>query len=845
MPSNSIVDDLRGFGDRVAVVTPGDGDITYAQLAERVDGFAAQLGDVRRLVAVVARNDVDSLVAYLGALRAGCVVLLTGDLSGDVRATYDPDVIVEFGRVVFARPDAKHDLHPELALLLSTSGSTGSPKLVRLSHGNLVANAESIAEYLSLTADDRAATTLPLFYCYGLSVVHSHLLRGASLLLTERSVTEPEFWREFASCAATSFATVPYTIELLDRVDFAAMSLPRLRYVTQAGGRLAPERVREFAELGARAGWQFFVMYGQTEATARMAYLPPELASSHPDCIGVAVPGGRFTLEPVDGGDELVYHGPNVMLGYACAPTDLALGRTVTSLRTGDLGRLTSDGLMQVVGRRSQFAKILGLRIDLAHVESELAAAGYPAACAEDDGRLVAAIVGRPGEVVDALARASGLPRTSLAAIAVDELPRAANGKVDYPAVRSLVVAQDIDRDAADLDAGERIRAIYAEALGLSLARVSGEASFVDLGGTSLTYVTTAARLERVIGRLPTDWPQLSVRQLQQSPRSRSMFGRALDTSTALRAIGIVLIVGSHIQLWELWGSAHVLLAVAGYNFARFAVMDAPPARRLRATLTAVAAIAVPTVAWVAIVMAWQPDYYSWQNLLLLNKILGPNNDTAGHLWFLEVLVYFILGAALLLRIPMVARWERRAPFGIAFTVLVFTLALRWETFDMYPGKQATFSPMAAWFFALGWAGAKATNLWQRLLVSAVVLASVPGYFGVTDRERMVMVGLLLLVWLPALRVPGVLALVAVAVADSSMYVYLLHWQVYPLFGEHQRAALIACLLVGIAATQATVLLRRRSPWLMVQGQHLSRCLVRQFGDQQVARNGLTSKVIE
>ena len=159
-------------------------------------------------------------------------------------------------------------------------------------------------------------------YCYGLSVVNSHLLRGAALILTDRSVVEDEFWELFTRHHATSFAGVPYTFDLLERTGFEHMELPHLRYITQAGGRLEPDRVRRYAELGTRRGWQFFVMYGATEATARMAYLPPDLAHRYPGAIGRPVPGGSFTIEPLDGWTEsgvgeLVYRGPNVMLGYA------------------------------------------------------------------------------------------------------------------------------------------------------------------------------------------------------------------------------------------------------------------------------------------------------------------------------------------------------------------------------------------------------------------------------------------------------------------------------------------------------------------------------------------------
>ena len=180
----------------------------------------------------------------------------------------------------------------------------------------------AIAEYLDIRETDRAATTLPMSYCYGLSVIHSHLLRGAGLILTDRSVVDEEFWALFRRHRGTSFAGVPYTFEMLERIGFDGIDLPDLRYVTQAGGRLSPERVQQLRRARRTQGWQLFVMYGATEATARMAYLPPELAQSRPGSIGRPIPGGTFTLEPLDGWPdpdvgELVYHGPNVMMGYA------------------------------------------------------------------------------------------------------------------------------------------------------------------------------------------------------------------------------------------------------------------------------------------------------------------------------------------------------------------------------------------------------------------------------------------------------------------------------------------------------------------------------------------------
>ncbi|MGE4364545.1 MAG: AMP-binding protein, partial [Mycolicibacterium sp.] len=295
-----LVDHLRSHGDRPAVLT-ADQQLNYRELAEMVESFAHTLGRRRRLVLLETRNDVATLVRYLGALAGRHVVLPVpaGRDHTNLITTYRPDVVIDAAGV-HVRSEAAHELHDDLALLMSTSGSTGSPKLVRLSRTNLTANAGSIAEYLQIRETDRAATTLPMSYCYGLSVVHSHLLVGAALIMTEQSVADDDFWELFTRHRGTTFAGVPYTFELLDRIGFASMRLPHLRYVTQAGGRMPPERVREYAALADRRGWQLFVMYGATEATARMAYLPPDLALTRSNAIGRPVPGGSFSLEPLD-----------------------------------------------------------------------------------------------------------------------------------------------------------------------------------------------------------------------------------------------------------------------------------------------------------------------------------------------------------------------------------------------------------------------------------------------------------------------------------------------------------------------------------------------------------------
>ncbi|GAB7070141.1 AMP-binding protein [Mycobacterium hodleri] len=805
----NLVEHLASRGDDAALLTV-DQRVSYRQLADLVAASASDFGSRRRLVLLETRNDVDSVVHYLGALAGGHVVLPVpaGADHAALVDSYDPDVIIRDGTLRH-RHRAAHEFHRELALLMSTSGSTGSPKLVRLSRTNLAANADAVATYLDIRHTDRAVTTLPMSYCYGLSVVHSHLLRGAGLVLTDDSVVEDRFWDLMRLHRGTTFAGVPHTFDLLDRIGFDDMSLPHLRYLTQAGGRLAPDAVRRFAELGRRRGWQLFVMYGATEATARMAYLPPELAHERPDSIGVPISGGRFELVAgdgmADGVGELVYHGPNVMMGYAERPEDLALGRTVDALHTGDLARLSPDGLYEVVGRISRFVKLYGLRIDLQRVESALAKADVTAICADHDGALVVAAGDRPvGCDVAVLAtHASGLPRSAIRVLDVDEIPRLPSGKPDLHGVRALA-----DRTAAASRDVLDLRDLFADVLHLDPAAVDPRASFVDLGGNSLSYVAMSVRLERALGHLPTDWPRMPLRDLEAARRSRRRWGTTLETSVALRAVAIVLVVGSHAGLYTLWGGAHVLLGIAGYNFGRFCLTPLPRTQRVGHLATTIAWIAVPSIVWVAVALVITDDYTA-SNLLLANKFLGPDDSmTAGRLWFVEVMVWILVALTLACASPLADRMERRRPFACACAVLAVGLVVRFDGFGM--GHDAWFTMLAFWFFAVGWAASKASTAWQRAAVTAMLAVGVVGYFGNAQRELLVFTGLALLVWLPAVRCPTAFTVVAGVLAEASLLIYLVHYQVYPLFGDHRLLGVVASLLTGVALTLLLTLARKR-----------------------------------
>lgn len=805
---------LARFGDAIAVVTPEDVPVSYRELAGRVADVGVALGCTRRLVLVEASNELGALVAYLAALAGGHPVLLVPATDDqpvrDLVAAYDPDVVCAADGaetlLTERRIGTAHELHPDLCVLLSTSGSTGSPKLVRLSHTNIESNAEAIATYLSISASDCAATTLPMAYCYGLSVVNSYLTRGATLLLSNDSVIEPRFWERFRAHKATSFAGVPYTFELLDRVGFATMDLPSLRYVTQAGGRLAPERVRAFAELAAAGGWDFFVMYGQTEATARMAYMPPEHLLANPGAIGFPIPGGEFALEPVDGASdgegELVYRGPNVMLGYATRPADLARGRTIDALHTGDIARRNLDGCYEIVGRKGRFIKPFGLRIDLDHLERMLAAVGHDALCTGNDDVLVVALPNGFGdktcsnrsEIVAKKVRLhTGLPDRCVRVCTFDDVPRVSNGKPDYRAILTAATATEPAPQVHASNTG----AIFAAVLGRN--DVTEHDTFVSLDGDSLSYVEASLWIEESLGYLPDQWHLLPVAELDQlSPQRR--WWRSVETGVVLRALAIFLVVAAHVGWISLQGGAHALLAIAGYNFARFAL--APRSGpRLRRDAVAIGRVAIPTIIAIALTVSIK-DYPGLGKRVFLSNYIDP---TVWRYWFVEVLVHVLIVLAVLFSIPSVRRRERAHPYGFALAAFLATAAVGYAHIAFgSPANPVYQSHIVVFVFVLGWLVYRSTTTRQRVLVSVLTVVTIVPFFEQLSRVAVVVGAILLLTWVPRVRVPAPLHRVFGAIAAASLYIYLTHFEVYrgPL-GELPAPIVVAiAIAVGLLTWQ-------------------------------------------
>ncbi len=414
---------------------------------------------------ILASNCAESVIGYLGCLGVKApVALLAANIHADLlsnllhiyrphylwmpraRPTGIPSNVEIFALgdyVLYANSIEPLEVFEELALLMPTSGTTGSPKFVRQSYTNLASNAAAIAGYLNLCSCDKAITTLPMHYVYGLSIINSHLQAGASVVLTNAGLMEKRFWELLNSEQVTSLAGVPYTYEQLKRLAWHRMDLPSLRTLTQAGGKLNPSLVVEFASYCLAKGILFYLMYGASEATARMSYLPPELALEKSASVGVAIPGGELWLEDethetitqpgVPG--ELCYRGPNVALGYANSRADLTLGDQFHgTLRTGDLAYRDYDGHYYISGRKSRFIKLFGNRVSLEDMEQLIRNAGIDCACTGDDQalRVYVSKTSEQDDIASFVQQLTNLHRSVIKTTVIDSIPRNEAGKIIY-----------------------------------------------------------------------------------------------------------------------------------------------------------------------------------------------------------------------------------------------------------------------------------------------------------------------------------------------------------------------------------------------------------------------------
>lgn len=463
----SYYDSFKKHGNRLAFLDDRGQSITY----EELDKWTEKMGEFltgRTIAFCLCENSMGSAVGYLAFLRNRVVPVMLDrkidkELLERLLNIYQPQYLYfpsdmkeqfpeyaewreEYGYTLAkAKKPVDTELNPQLGLLLTTSGSTGSPKLVRQTYENIQSNAEAIAAFLELDETERPVTTLPMNYTYGLSIINSHMQAGATVLMTDKTMMMKAFWDFMKSNRATSFGGVPFTYELLKKVRFFKMDLPDLRYMTQSGGKLSPELHREFAEWAIGHGKKYIAMYGSTEATARMSYLPVENSVEKYGSVGHAIPGGRFVLIDAQGNPieepgqvgELIYEGGNVTLGYAVCREDLCKGdERGGRLETGDMAKRDADGFYYIVGRKKRFLKIFGNRVNLDEIDLLVKRkfAGVDCASSGVDDKMKTYITdeGCIDEVRRYLSNTTHLSETAFEVVYISEIPKNEAGKVLY-----------------------------------------------------------------------------------------------------------------------------------------------------------------------------------------------------------------------------------------------------------------------------------------------------------------------------------------------------------------------------------------------------------------------------
>lgn len=394
--------------DSYAVIEDNGARYTYGEMLEFGNYFKKLIPE-RTLIFILCRNTFATIAAHVACIDNKIVPLMISEkmdekLKQGLIDRYQPkyiwmpqenesqyDIVSERnGYKLICTGYDTYPVNEELAMLLTTSGSTGSPKLVRHKYSNLDSNAKNVAAFFGFTKKDKALISLQLHYTMGLNVACSNLYAGATLMMTTYNILEKGYWDFFDYSGITNICGVPHSYEMLKRMKFFKKNHPSLKIIAEGGGKLTDELFKEIAEYAHNNGMKFFATFGTSETTARLAYLEPTKALEKIGSIGKAIPEGKLSLIDDAGHEimdceaegELVYAGPNVTLGYALCKEDLLKGDERNGIYcTGDIARRDAEGYYFILGRKSRFLKLFGHRIGLDETE-QIIKSEYQIECA-------------------------------------------------------------------------------------------------------------------------------------------------------------------------------------------------------------------------------------------------------------------------------------------------------------------------------------------------------------------------------------------------------------------------------------------------------------------------------
>lgn len=448
----------------LAAIDDSGGQLSYGELVCLRRELSKVLPE-RELVFCLCENKIGALGGFLALYDCKDVCLLLSahidrGLLNTLFQTYMPSyfwmpdsLVVEFGyKVIYnykgfvlcKTGNKAPEMHPELSMLMTTSGTTGSPKLVRHKYGNIESNAKNVATVFGWTENERGIIDLPMQYTMGLNVINSHLYAGATVLLLEANLMSPKYWSFIKEQKGTNFTGVPFSYEILNRLRFGRMDLPYLTTLAEGGGKLSDTLFKTFADYAKEKGKRFFATFGTTETSARLAFLPPECATTHIGSIGKAIPEGKLILVDENGQEiteadvegELRYEGPNVTMGYGTCIEDLIKGDEFCGVyETGDLAKKDTEGFFYIVGRKKRFLKLFGLRVSLDQSERIISGHfGVECACTGDDTKMRIYITHE--ELKDAvrqlISEKTGLISASFEVKVIESIPHFESGKINY-----------------------------------------------------------------------------------------------------------------------------------------------------------------------------------------------------------------------------------------------------------------------------------------------------------------------------------------------------------------------------------------------------------------------------
>ena len=330
-------------------------------------------------------------------------------------------------------------INKEISCLISTSGTTGEKKFVKIGKSNLLSNTLGITKMLGIKKKDITITTMPPNYSYALSIINTHLMNGAKIILNRYSLIDRNFWDLFNKYKPCNLNGVPYIFEILNKIGFEKLK-KNLRYITQAGGKLEKKLRDKIIEFCKDENIKFYIMYGQAEASPRISIMPWNLLQKFPDSVGLPLPGGKIKIKKKSKADtdgEIVYKGKNVFLGYSNSYRDLKNKDKIKGiLNTGDIGFLDKNNLIHLTGRKKRILKIFGIRISLDLLEQELQKHNYQCICNGNDKKLQIHILANTKvnlpELNKLIIEITGINKNFIETIKVKKFQRNAFGKIKY-----------------------------------------------------------------------------------------------------------------------------------------------------------------------------------------------------------------------------------------------------------------------------------------------------------------------------------------------------------------------------------------------------------------------------